>query len=39
MLMLQGEKRAKGVIKSMAGYSAHVVTLTVGDELSGEIAS
>ncbi len=38
MLMLE-DKDSEGVIKSMAGYSADVVTLTVGDQLSGEIAS
>ncbi len=38
MLMLE-DSESEGVIKSMAGYSANVVTLTVGDELSGEIAS
>ena len=38
-LLLLEDKEAEDVIKSMAGYSADVVTLTVGDELSGQIAS
>ncbi|MCB0057413.1 MAG: DUF1269 domain-containing protein, partial [Caldilineaceae bacterium] len=39
LLVLLEDKESEGVIKSMAGYSANVVTLTVGDELSGQIAS
>jgi uncharacterized membrane protein len=38
-LLLLEDIESEQVIKSMAGYSANVVTLTVGDELSGEIAS
>jgi uncharacterized membrane protein len=38
LLMLLEDKDTEGVIKDMQGYSANVVTLTVGDELSGEIA-
>ena len=36
-LLLLEDKESEAVIKSMKGYSANVVTLTVGDELSGEI--
>ena len=39
LLVLLEDKESEGVIKKMAGYSANVVTLTVGDELSGQIAS
>ena len=39
LLMLLEDKESEGVIKGMQGYSANVVTLTVGDELSGQIAS
>jgi uncharacterized membrane protein len=39
LLVLLEDKESEAVIKSMEGYSANVVTLTVGDELSGEIAS
>jgi uncharacterized membrane protein len=38
-LMLLEDKDSEAVIKSMSGYSANVVTLTVGDELSGQLAS
>jgi len=38
-LLLLEDKDSEEVIKSMSGYSANVVTLTVGDELSGQIAS
>jgi len=38
-LLLLEDTYSEGVIKSMSGYSANVVTLTVGDELSGQIAS
>ena len=38
-LLLLEDKDSEAVIKSMSGYSANVVTLTVGDELSGQIAS
>ena len=37
-LLLLEDKETEAVIKSMSGYSANVVTLTLGDELSGEIA-
>lgn len=39
LLLLLEDSESEGVINSMAGYSADVVTLTVGDELSGQIAS
>lgn len=39
LLVLLEDKESEKVVKSMAGYSANVVTLTVGDELSGQIAS
>jgi uncharacterized membrane protein len=39
LLMLLEDTQSEGVIKGMQGYSANVVTLTVGDELSGQIAS
>ncbi len=38
-LLLLEDKDTEGVVKGMAGYNANVVTLTVGDELSGQIAS
>jgi uncharacterized membrane protein len=38
-LLLLEDKDSEKVIKSMKGYNANVVTLTVGDELSGQIAS
>lgn len=37
-LLLVEDIQSEGVIESMKGYSANVVTLTVGDELSGQIA-
>jgi uncharacterized membrane protein len=39
LLMMLEDTESEGVIKSMQGYSADVVTMTVGDELSGQIAS
>jgi uncharacterized membrane protein len=39
LLMLLEDSESEDVIKRMKGYSANVVTLTVGDELSGQIAS
>ena len=39
LLVLLEDKESEKVVKSMAGYSANVITLTVGDELSGQIAS
>lgn len=39
MLLLLEDTESEGVVNSLQGYSANVVTLTVGDELSGEIAS
>ena len=33
------DAETEDVVKGMSGYSANVVTLTVGDELSGQIAS
>jgi len=38
-LLLLEDVYSEAVVDSMAGYSANVVTLTVGSELSGEIAS
>ena len=38
LLMLE-DAETEDVVKGMSGYSANVVTLTVGDELSGQIAS
>ncbi len=38
-LLLLEDKYSEAVINRMAGYSAKVVTLTIGDELSGQIAS
>ena len=39
LLMLLEDTESEGVIQNMQGYSANVVTLTVGDELSGQIAA
>jgi uncharacterized membrane protein len=39
MLLLLEDKETEGVINSMEEYNANVVTLTVGSELSGEIAT
>ena len=38
-LLLLEDTQSEGVVDSMSGYNANVVTLTVGDELSGQIAS
>lgn len=38
MLLLLEDTQTEGVVNSMSGYNAKVVTLTVGDELSGQIA-
>ena len=38
LLLLLEDTYSEGVINSMGGYDANVVTLTVGDDLSGEIA-
>jgi uncharacterized membrane protein len=38
-LLLLEDTYSEDVVDSMAGYNANVVTLTVGSELSGEIAS
>ena len=38
-LLLLEDIYSEGVINDMAGYNANVVTLTVGDDLSGEIQS
>lgn len=38
-LLLLEDKDTEDAVKSMSGYNANVVTLTVGDELSGQIAS
>lgn len=39
LLMLLEDIYSEDVVNSMQGYSANVVTLTVGDQLSGELAS
>ncbi len=38
ILAMVEDKDAEALVDSMAGYKAKVVTLTVGDELSGEIS-
>ena len=38
-LLLLEDVYSEGVVDSMAGYNANVVTMTVGSELSGQIAS
>ena len=38
LLLLLEDTYSEGVINDMGGYEANVVTLTVGDDLSGEIA-
>ena len=38
-LLLLEDKDTEDAVNSMSGYNANVVTLTVGDELSGQIAS
>jgi len=38
LLLLLEDTYSEGVINDMSGYNANVVTLTVGDDLSGEIA-
>jgi uncharacterized membrane protein len=38
LLILVEDKDAEGVINEMKGYSAKIVTLTVADQVSGEIA-
>jgi uncharacterized membrane protein len=38
-LLLLEDTQSEGVVDSMSGYNANVVTLTVGDELSGQIAT
>ena len=38
-LLLLEDIYSEGVVDSLKGYNANVVTLTVGDELSGQIAS
>ena len=39
MLLLLEDTYSEVVVNSMSGYNANVVTLTVGDDLSGQIAS
>jgi uncharacterized membrane protein len=39
VLMLLEDTESEDVIKGMQGYSVNAITLTVGDELSGQIAS
>jgi uncharacterized membrane protein len=38
-LLLLEDTYSEGVVNSLSGYNANVVTLTVGDDLSGEIQS
>jgi uncharacterized membrane protein len=38
MLLLLEDTYAEGVVNDMSGYNANVVTLTVGNDISGEIA-
>ena len=38
MLLLLEDTESEGLVNSMAAYDANVVTLTVGNDLSGEIA-
>jgi uncharacterized membrane protein len=38
-LLLLEDTYSEGVVNDMSNYNAQVVTLTVGDELSGQIAS
>jgi uncharacterized membrane protein len=38
ILAIAQDKEAESVINSMEGYNANIVTFTVGDQLSGEIA-
>ena len=38
ILAIVEDKQAESLIDSMKGYKAQIVTLTVGDEVSGEIA-
>jgi uncharacterized membrane protein len=38
LLLLLEDTESEGVINDMSGYNANVVTLTVGSDLSGEIA-
>jgi len=38
-LLLLEDTDSEAVVKNMSGYSTNVVTLTMGDELSGQIAS
>jgi uncharacterized membrane protein len=38
ILLLLEDTYSEGAINSLSGYNANVVTLTVGDELSGQIA-
>jgi uncharacterized membrane protein len=37
-LVLVEDTETEGIINSMQGYQANVITMTVGDEMSGEIA-
>lgn len=38
ILAIAEDKNAQSIINDMQGYNANIVTLTVGDQLSGEIA-
>jgi hypothetical protein len=39
LLLLLEDKETEGLVNDVQGYDANVVTMTVGDELSGEIAN
>ena len=39
LLLLLEDKESEGLVNDVQGYDANVVTMTVGDELSGEIAN
>ena len=39
ILVLVEDVYSEGVVDSMAGYNANVLTITVGDQMSGEIAT
>lgn len=39
LLLLLEDKETEGLVNDVQGYDANIVTLTVGDQLSGEIAN
>ncbi len=39
LLLILEDKETEGFVNDVQGYDANVVTLTIGDELSGEIAN